>query len=536
MRSAIARLRAAGPYAVLIELSILALALLAATATLSGMIALFGGGWLGWIYGGGFGVVIQALIIVALRIVTGQTSLAARGFFAGLYAILVGASVLLGYGFWFDLTAGAGLARDTYRAAIGDVLTPLTAFCQAYDEFARTTADLAQYSGRRAEDERQSGGTCGGGRLKGPGPRQRLRERDAATFADFAQHFAGRAGDFGRLVEATRSQTAGQAASNHAAATRAVDSALEDARALALDLRFETFRETIRERLAAATAGFVDPETNERFACPDPGLESKLKALAAARLPALPQARAHLFEATHAASVQRGLHLLTGMAAFDPQRDVLPLAMGLTIDVLLLCLTLAARALQDAPGTFAGLARRLDPARLLPPGHAEAWLKVVRDDAQAGLAQLLQAWGLEDGRWSYLVAPIAGDAAGAGAGAGQSAAEARRLAAVLGALGLVRRSCLRRPAQMPTWWQEQRADSLAGIELLRLYRLSQPLTDVLVLEQIRQVLDEGEEAAQPDDPLRSAGGAIVPLRRAGDEDSAPRPRRTPLRDDAFIDA
>lgn len=222
----------------------------------------------------------------------------------------------------------------------------------------------------------------------------------------------------------------------------------------------------------------------------------------------------------------------TRIVRFDPERDVLPLAMGLAIDALLLCLTLAARAVEHAPGTFAGLVRRLDPARLLPPGHAEAWLKVVRDDARDGLAALLETWGLEDSRWSYLAAPIAGD----GAGDGPGAAEARRLATVLRALGLVRRSCRRRPAQMPQWWRAPRADALAGVELLRLYRLSQPLTDVLVLEQVRRALEEGDDAARPDDPLRSAGAAVVPLRPAADEDSRPRARHTPLRDDPFIDA
>lgn len=138
MGSAIARLRAAGPYRLVIHLSIAALAILAAIATLSGMVALLGGGWQGWTFGLLFGTAIQVLIVVALQIVTGQSGLRARGFFALLYLLLAGVSVLLGYGFWFDLTQGAGLARDTYRTAMGGVLTPLASFRQGYEDFART--------------------------------------------------------------------------------------------------------------------------------------------------------------------------------------------------------------------------------------------------------------------------------------------------------------------------------------------------------------------------------------------------------------
>lgn len=382
MGSAIARLRAAGPYRLVIHLSIAALAALAAIATLSGMVALLGGGWQGWTFGLLFGTAVQVLIVVALQIVTGQS---------GLRAL-----------------------------------------------------------------------------------------------------------------------------------------ALQEARALAGDLRLESFREQVRDRLAAAATGFVDPETGERFSCPDSGLESKLKALAGARLPALPQAPAQLFEATHAASVQRGLHLVTGAARFDRERDVLPLALGIAIDVLLLFLTLARRALEAAPGSFEGLKARLDPARLLPAGHAAAWLKVVRGDDDDNLGALLDTWGVQDGRWFYLAAPIGGD--------GCRVLEARRLAAVLRALGMVRRVCRRRPAQMPKWWRAPRAGMLAGIEELRLYRLSQPLTDALVLEQIREALAEADAGSATDDPEQRKRGAIVPLRRRADDDSPSRNHPSPLRDDAFIDA
>ncbi len=528
MRSAIARLRAAATASVAIRLSVLVLCGLAATATLSGMTALFGGGWQGWIFGGSLGVVIQVLVVTSLRIVTAPAGLRARGFFAGLYAILVGISVLLGYGFWFDLTAGAGLARETYRAAMGDLLTPLTAFRQAYDDFSRTTAELAQYSTRRAEEERQTGGTCGGGKLKGSGPRQRLRERDAAAFADFARHFADRASDIGRVVDALRSQAAAQAASSHADAVRTVDTALEDARALAGDLRLEAFRETVRERFAKSAAGFTDPETGEHFTCPDPALDNKFKALAAAKLPALPQARAILFEATHAASVQRGLHLVMGFAAFDHGRDTLPLAMGLAVDLLLLFLTLAGRAIEAAPNAFADLEDKLDPARLLPSGHAAAWLAVVRDGAASGLAALLEAWGLDDRGRHYLLAPLAGG--------GTEGGQARRLAAILSAFGLARHRCRLQADQLPDWWRAPRAEMLTGIDMLRLYRLCRPIADVLVLDTIRRALGDTEDAAPRDAAPRYADGAIVPLRRSPDHDTTSHSRHPFRRDDALIDA
>lgn len=505
MQFSLAHVRSAGWQPLAIRLSILALAALAATATVSGMIALFNGGWQGSIYGGGLGVVIQFLIVVSLRIVTGKSGLRSRGLFAALYAVLVAISVLLGYGFWFDLTAGAGLARETYRAATGDLLTPVTAFRQAYDQLARTAAELAQYSKRRAEEERQTGGTCGSDKRSGSGPRQRLRERDAATFTVFAQHFANRTGDFSHLIEVVLDQSADPTIASHSAAVRMLDRAHEEARALAGDLRLNAFREAVQERLTASAAGFTDPDTGERFICPDLGLEATLRALIAAKLPALPEAGAQLFEATHAASVQRGLKLVTGTANFDRERDALPLAMGLVIDVLLLVLTLAHRALEVLPGTFADLAVRLDPSQLLPPGHAEAWLKVVRADEGGGLAAVLDDWRIDDGRWSYLAAPVAAD--------GPGLAEARRLAAVLRALGLARPLCLRRPDQMPRWWREPRARALSGVEQLRLYRLRHPLADILVREQIRRALDDGAETvAAPD---AAAGGAIVPLPTPG---------------------
>jgi len=178
------------------------------------------------------------------------------------------------------------------------------------------------------------------------------------------------------------------------------------------------------------------------------------------------------------------------------------------------------------PGTFADLAGRLDPSQLLPPGHAEAWLKVVRADEDDGLAAVLDAWRLDDGRWSYLAAPVAGD--------GPGLAEARRLAAVLRALGLARPLCLRRPDQMPRWWRVPRARALSGVEQLRLYRLRHPLADILVRERIRRALDDSAETAPA--PDAAAGGAIVPLRRPQADDAATATRRASLRDDALIDA
>lgn len=528
MRSEIARLRAVVTASSVIHLSVLALAALAATATLSGMVALFGGGWQGWVYGGGFGIVIQILTIVSLRIVTAAGGLHRRGLFAALYVVLVAISVLLGYGFWFDLTAGAGLARETYRLAMGDVLAPLASFRQAYDDFARTTAELAQYSERRAEEERQTGGTCGGGKLKGPGPRQRLRERDAATFTAFARHFADRASDVSRAIAATRAQAAAQATSNHADAMRAVDTALEDARALAGDLRLEAFRTAIRERLAASAAGFIDPETDERFTCPDPALDSQMKALVAATLPTLPSARPQVFEATHAASVQRGLQLVTGDAAFDRRRDMLPLAMGFAVDLMLLFLTLAGRATKTAPHAFADLDARLDPARLLPSGHAQAWLEVVDGADGNGLAALLESWGLDNRGRQYLLAPLAAG--------GSEGARARRLAAILNALGVARHRCRLRPAELPHWWRTPRAEMLAGIDMLRLYRLSRPLTDVLVLEQIRRALNGIHGTVGSGDSPCPTAGAIVPLRRSPADTMTSAPRRSSMPEDALIDA
>ncbi|SUS04828.1 hypothetical protein DF3PA_310020 [Candidatus Defluviicoccus seviourii] len=77
---------------------------------------------------------------------------------------------------------------------------------------------------------------------------------------------------------------------------------------------------------------------------------------------------------------------------------------------------------------------------------------------------------------------------------------------------------------------------LAGIEELRLYRLSQPLSDALVLEQIRQALVEADAGSAIDDPEQRKRGAIVPLRRRADDDNPSRIRPNLLRDDAFIDA
>lgn len=89
---------------------------------------------------------------------------------------------------------------------------------------------------------------------------------------------------------------------------------------------------------------------------------------------------------------------------------------------------------------------------------------------------------------------------------------------------------------MPKWWQEPRAEMLAGIEELRLYRLSRPLTDALVLEQIRQAVVEADAGSATEDPERQKRGAIVPLRRRADDDSPSRAHPNPLRHDAFIDA
>jgi hypothetical protein len=438
-----------------------------------------------------FTIAVQGLILVAVHRLVRAGRVAARPVWLVAYFAGALASVILGYGFYFALLSDKDLARDTMREGAAAIVERLTAFERAYADLASSVRDLADRSAARAEEERTVGGTCGGPRLTGEGPRMRLRQRDASQLAMFARHFDARAQEVAVLVIETRAAAAAHDAKARAAGEAALDKALAAARALAADPRLAAWHEAVRGRLDAARAGFVDPRTGERFACPDPELEAALTATLAIALPTPPAGRPQLHEASHAADVRRAFVLVTGLLTGDPaaRQEFRPaldgpaLGFGLFVDLALLLLAFGGRdPAAGGGGGLAGLAGRLAGGPELPPHALDALAAAVGAEERQPVPRLLHDFGYDEAGRSYLLVPADG-------GFGPAAA-VDRLAALLVGLGLARPRGVLRLARFPAWWRQPRAGLLGGSGRVRVYRLADGLRRQLLVEDLLRRMAE----------------------------------------------
>lgn len=481
-----------------LNIALLFLSSISGYATYTGFAAFFDADTAGVGLALAFTVAVQALVLVAAHG-------AFRDYAAGIliwplvYVCGVLVSTSFGFGFYSHHFSGKALATETYRREATGVATAAIRFATEYRALANISEQIAQHSTQREHQERAVGGTCGGAAQAGEGPRQRLRARDAILFASFGRRL-GDAADRADTIAADIGAAASEYGSSaHTAALSRLDRAITTMRALREDPALVGWRDAVRVRLAKSHNGIVDPETGERFNCPDGVLEAKLRSASDLNLPSLPEVMPRVFEADNVASVRRAVVLLTGQVidwpeprpTFDPDLDALPLGLGIGIDLIIGLLTLFKRMTygsgQGRTSNLANLQRRFDAAPGLKPEVVHTLRRLAAEDLNPEILELLDRFVLEQGSRLYIVVPVGADEP-----------VARRLSLLIRVLvagDMASRSVRLHVGQLPEWWRKNHELGLAGVQHVQLFRLKRGAIGDLLVELLRDS-DSWRDAAE----------------------------------------
>ncbi len=255
--------------------------------------------------------------------------------FFSVWAFAASISVTMGFGLYYDMTSASTAARIDIRAAVREAVVPLTTVQSAMQRTSQSADAVATYSEEQARIETVKGGTCDNVAIAAPGPRRDLRLRDAASFREAATELRSRAAEFAKQASSAQDIALTYDPARHAHAVSALDRAFSQVRALSDDGVLSGWRSKVRARIAAADKPVVT-EKGGQFFCRDPGLVQRLRDASAIKMPALPNEPPAITEPTHAESVRRGLALATFQRPFDLRLDLLPLMLGVTLDVMIL--------------------------------------------------------------------------------------------------------------------------------------------------------------------------------------------------------
>ncbi len=410
----------------------------------------------------------------------------ARGWFrrlvaAGVYAMAVGLSVGYGYGFWYDTLSGAAHRNADFQAAYQELLEPLAARSSAFRDFARGAEEIAAYSADRFAEEVADGGTCGGPAQPGAGPLARRRAADNELFALLVPDLQESARQVEELVRAARAAVDAQDET-------ALSETLAHARAVDGEAALRAWRDAAAERLEIGRSGWT--ENGETHRCPDAGLERRLAAALQVVLPPLPDQVSDIFVADRAASVRRAFGVLTfgllGKAEFHRDRDGLPLATGLMMDLMILLLALYAHRASNPGGSGDGwpsgrkgrpireLADALDGEPVLSSGALDGLIRNL-DTQPHALLTIIERFMLRDKGRNYLLVPDPP----------ATSWTIFRLARVLEASGLAKDKGLEVRGQLPDEWLAAHEPQLAEVQRWTPYVLRDGLYEALLLDLIR---------------------------------------------------
>lgn len=309
--------------------------LITAGAMFSGFASMGDSGVIELILSGLFTLVVAAglAICATLMFITKRRSL--RLMFAGVWAFAAAISVTMGFGLYFDMTSASTAARIDVRAAVREAVTPLTQVQSAMQRTSQTAETLASYSEEQARIETVKGGTCDNVAIAAPGPRRDLRLRDAVSFRAAATELRARARQIEKQARAAQAISLTYDPNMHTQAVVAIDQAFSQVRALTDDGVLSDWQSKVQARIAAADKPVVTDKGGQ-FYCRDPGLVQRLRDASAIKMPPLPKEPPVITEPTHAESVRRGLALATFQRPFDLRLDLLPLILGITLDVMIL--------------------------------------------------------------------------------------------------------------------------------------------------------------------------------------------------------
>lgn len=99
-----------------------------------------------------------------------------------VYLVTMGVSVFFSYSFYYNLFRADSYAYDNFSSQLNQIKNSALNSQDAFLKVKADTEKLADYSRRRAEEERQKGGTCGYMSPPNSGPRSRYRDKEARVF------------------------------------------------------------------------------------------------------------------------------------------------------------------------------------------------------------------------------------------------------------------------------------------------------------------------------------------------------------------
>ena len=99
-----------------------------------------------------------------------------------VYLVTMGVSVFFSYSFYYNLFRADSYAFDNFSSQLTEIKKSALNYQDSFLHIRNDTEKLANYSRRRAEEERQRGGTCGYMSPPKSGPRSRYRDKEAKIF------------------------------------------------------------------------------------------------------------------------------------------------------------------------------------------------------------------------------------------------------------------------------------------------------------------------------------------------------------------
>ncbi|CAA6822357.1 MAG: Unknown protein [uncultured Thiotrichaceae bacterium] len=99
-----------------------------------------------------------------------------------VYIVTMGVSVFFSYSFYYNLFRAESYAFDNFSSQLNRVKDSAQDYQDAFSQINADTVKLADYSRKRAEEERQFGGTCGYQSAPKAGPRSRYRDKEKRVF------------------------------------------------------------------------------------------------------------------------------------------------------------------------------------------------------------------------------------------------------------------------------------------------------------------------------------------------------------------
>ncbi|MGF1649382.1 MAG: hypothetical protein ACFCUN_02915 [Hyphomicrobiaceae bacterium] len=241
----------------------------------------------------GFSVaMLMMMIIWLLDQLFAPLPLSVKVFYVAGYLFLTSISVGFGFGFYWKVFESRSEASRSAQGAVTQIQGSLVAASTRLDQLTRTLDDLTAVSAAKAIEERERGTSCPNSR-PGDGPRRKLRDDDAARFGFASSFVKGRSEQVktdlksldSDLLRITSSDPSTFGADNtRNAFLKDLERKLELSAAQFNAFRTDPQLRQIRSDLAtrADQTLFSTGRGDATFSCPDPQLQIALRGVVSA--------------------------------------------------------------------------------------------------------------------------------------------------------------------------------------------------------------------------------------------------------------